>query len=104
MNWKAFVLNFIGSVICILLIIMLSTQSKEWFIDGRGIKNICDVMMYIENDDIGATGMIITLPIFIPFLYVIIWKKHRSIWQYFVVLTLLSFWLWRFIIRYHLCL
>ncbi|EEH0549057.1 YjeO family protein, partial [Salmonella enterica] len=52
MSWKSFVLNFIWLAISIFWIDMLSVQDKEWFIDGRGINNICDVMTYLENDDI----------------------------------------------------
>ena len=34
MSWKSFTLNFIWGIVSIILIIMFSTQDKEWFIDG----------------------------------------------------------------------
>lgn len=82
---------------------MLSVQDKEWFIDGRGINNICDVMTYLENDDIRPVGVIMTLPLFIPYIYVVIWKRQRSLWQYSVIATMVFYWLWRFFIRYQIC-
>ncbi|HGU8977124.1 TPA: DUF2645 family protein, partial [Escherichia coli] len=48
MNWKSFSLNLIWFVISIFWIDFLSVQDKEWFIDGRGINNVCDVMTYLE--------------------------------------------------------
>ena len=103
MSWKSFAINIIWLLLCVILIILFSTQDKEWFIDGGEIKNICDVMEYIENDDVRFVGVALTLPLFFPFIYVIIWRKERSIWQYTVAVVLLMFWLWRFIFRYYLC-
>lgn len=103
MSWKSFTLNFIWGIVSIILIIMFSTQDKEWFIDGRGINNVCDVMDYIEDDDVRSVGIILTLPLFIPFIYAIVWRRQRGIWQYSIMATLLLFWLWRFNIRYQLC-
>jgi len=90
-------------LLCVILITLFSTQDKEWFIDGGDIKNICDVMEYIENDDVRLVGVALTIPLFFPFIYVIIWRKQRSKWQYSVAVVLLVFWLWRFIFRYYLC-
>ena len=74
---------------------MLSVQDKEWFIDGRGINNICDVMTYLENDDIRPVGVIMTLPLFIPYIYAVIRKRQRSFWQYSVIARI-SWWIsWR---------
>ncbi|EIS7446149.1 TPA: YjeO family protein [Citrobacter youngae] len=103
MSWKSFTLNFIWGIVSIISIIIFSTQDKEWFIDGRGINDICDVMKYIENDDIRTVGIALTLPLFIPFIYATVWRRQRSIWQYSVIAALLFFWLWRFVIRYQLC-
>ncbi|AYL54599.1 TPA: YjeO family protein [Citrobacter freundii] len=103
MSWKSFVLNFIWFVISIFWIDMLSVQDKEWFIDGRGINNICDVMTYLENDDIRPVGVIMTLPLFIPYIYAVIRKRQRSLWQYSVIATMVFYWLWRFFIRYQIC-
>ncbi|HBB6607403.1 TPA: YjeO family protein, partial [Escherichia coli] len=71
MNWKSFSLNLIWFVISIFWIDFLSVQDKEWFIDGRGINNVCDVMTYLENDDIRPVGIIMTLPLFIPYIYAV---------------------------------
>lgn len=72
MNWKSLSLNLIWFVISIFWIDFLSVQDKEWFIDGRGINNVCDVMTYLENDDIRPVGIIMTLPLFIPYIYAVI--------------------------------
>lgn len=82
---------------------MLSVQDKEWFVDGRGINNICDVMTYLENDDIRPVGIIMTLPLFIPYIYAVIWRKQCSLWQYFVIAIILFYWLWQFFLRYQFC-
>jgi hypothetical protein len=39
---------------------IFSTQDKEWFIDGLGVNNICDLMTYVESDDIRDAGIIFT--------------------------------------------
>ncbi|MFC3189202.1 DUF2645 family protein [Pseudocitrobacter faecalis] len=59
-----FVINIVWALISSGLILVLSTQDKEWFIDGEGINNICDVMKYVENDDVRFGGMLMTLPLF----------------------------------------
>jgi len=102
-SWKSFVLNTMWVVVSFLLILLFSTQDKEWFIDGQEIKNICDLMKYIESEDIRLVGVFITLPLFIPFVYAVVWKKQRNLWQWLIILFLLSFWLWRFIFRYQFC-
>ena len=104
MSWKSFVLNFIWFLICIFWIDILSSQDKEWFIDGKGINNICDVMTFIENDDIRPVGGVLTFPLIIPYVYAVLWKKQRTLWQYFVTAAVVLFWSWRFFIRYQLCL
>ena len=103
MNWKSLSLNLILFVISIFWIDFLSVQDKEWFIDGRGINNVCDVMTYLENDDIRPVGIIMTLPLFIPYIYAVIWKKQYSLWQYFVISIMLFYWLWQFSLRYLFC-
>ena len=103
MIWKSFVLNIMWVIICVIFITLLSTQDKEWFIDGHEIKNICDVMSSVENDDVRLEGMFYTLTLFTPFLYAIVLKKQRSFWQYTVVVTVAIFWLWRFVFRYQMC-
>lgn len=54
----------------------MSTLDKEWMIDGRGINNVCDVLMYLEDDDTRDVGVIITLPLFFPFLWFTLWQKN----------------------------
>jgi cbb3-type cytochrome oxidase subunit 3 len=103
MSCKSLTLNAIWIFICFILIVLFSTKDKEWFIDGNAINNICDVMEYIENDDIRSVGIVFTLPLFVPFIYTITWKKQRNIWQYSAMMIVLSFWLWRFIFRYQFC-
>lgn len=36
-------------------------------IDEGGVKNICHVLEYLENDDTRDVGVIMTLPLFFPF-------------------------------------
>ena len=47
MNSKAISLNVIWGTVSFVLIIIFSTQDKEWFIDGLGVNNICDLMTYV---------------------------------------------------------
>lgn len=49
-------------------------------------------------------GIIFTLPLFIPYIYVIAYRKQRSFWQLLTVTVLVCFWLWRFFLRYQFCL
>ncbi|WP_318356169.1 YjeO family protein [Enterobacter sp.] len=103
MNWKSLTCNIIWLLFSFFLMLIFSTQDKESMIDGREINTICDVMIYFEDDDIRSIGMMLTIPLFFPLIYAILWKKQRNIWQYLVFIILLSFWLWRFIIRYQVC-
>ncbi|WP_318389885.1 YjeO family protein [Enterobacter sp.] len=103
MNWKSLTCNIIWLLFSFFLMLIFSTQDKESMIDGREINTICDVMIYFEEDDIRSIGMMLTIPLFFPLIYTILWKKQRNIWQYLVFIILLSFWLWRFIIRYQVC-
>ncbi|WP_247754238.1 DUF2645 family protein [Citrobacter freundii] len=48
MNSKAISLNVIWGTVSFVLIIIFSTQDKEWFIDGLGVNNICDLMTYVD--------------------------------------------------------
>ena len=54
--------------------------------------------------DIRDAGIIFTLPLFIPYIYVIAYRKPRSFWQLLTVTVLVCFWLWRFFLRYQFCL
>ena len=63
-----FVLCCIWFIVAFLWITITSALDKEWMIDGRGINNVCDVLMYLEEDDTRDVGVIMTLPLFFPFL------------------------------------
>ena len=46
-----FILCCIWFIVAFLWITITSALDKEWMIDGRGINNVCDVLMYLEDDD-----------------------------------------------------
>ncbi|SEK46016.1 Protein of unknown function [Kosakonia sacchari] len=104
MRWKAFTLGFVWFVFSVLFIILFSAQDKEWLIDGNSIKNICDLMIYIEHDDTRDVGVVMTIPLFFPFIYLLVWKKRRHWLLYLTLLSIFAFWLWRFFLRYQWCL
>lgn len=103
MRWKGFTLGLVWFCFTVLLILLFSTQDKEWLIDGSNIKNICEVMIFMENDDIRDAGRIITLPLFFPLVYLLVWKKKRHGFLWLLLLCVFAFWLWRFYLRYTLC-
>ncbi|VFS33970.1 inner membrane protein [Escherichia coli] len=45
-----FILCCIWFIVAFLWITITSALDKEWMIDGRGINNVCDVLMYLEDD------------------------------------------------------
>lgn len=47
-------------------------------IDEGGVKNICHVLEYLENDDTRDVGVIMTLPLFFPFLWFALWRKNAA--------------------------
>lgn len=47
-------------------------------IDEGGVKNICDVLEYLENDDTRDVGVILTLPLFFPFLWFALRRKKAA--------------------------
>ena len=103
MNWKVFTLGFIWFWLSIFWIVFCSVQDKEWWIGDGDIKNICDLMNYIENDDARDVGDFFSLPVFFPAIYAILIKKKRYWFIYVVTLAVTGYWLWQFVIRYHWC-
>ncbi|MBN6042569.1 YjeO family protein [Citrobacter sp. ku-bf4] len=103
MNWKVFTLGFIWFWLSIFWIVFCSVQDKEWWIGDGDIKNICDLMNYIENDDTRDVGYFFSLPVFFPAIYAILIKKKRYWFIYVVTLAVTGYWLWQFVIRYHWC-
>lgn len=73
-----FVLCCIWFIVAFLWITITSALDKEWMIDGRGINNVCDVLMYLEEDDTRDVGVIMTLPLFFPFLWFALWRKNAA--------------------------
>lgn len=71
-----FVLCCIWFVVAIPWIVITSTLDKEWMIDEGGVKNICHVLEYLENDDTRDVGVIMTLPLFFPFFWFALWRKN----------------------------
>lgn len=104
MNWKIFVIGLAWLFFSIFWIVIFSTQDKEWWIGEGEIKNICDLMKWIENDDTRDAGIIFTLPLFFPAVYVLLHKKKRYWFIYLITVLIAGFWLWQFFIRYQLCL
>ncbi len=74
-----FVLCCIWFIVAFLWITITSALDKEWMIDGRGINNVCDVLMYLEEDDTRDVGVIMTLPLFFPFLWFALWRKNTRL-------------------------
>ncbi|HAI3447614.1 MULTISPECIES: YjeO family protein [Escherichia] len=103
MSAHQFILCCIWFFVSVLWILILSTLDKEWMIDGRGINNICDVLEYLENDDTRDVGVIMTLPLFFPFLWFTQWRKKRGWFMYATALAIFGYWLWQFFLRYQFC-
>lgn len=103
MRWKMLTSTLLWLIVSLCWIVLWSVQDKEWWIGEGGIKNICDLMRSVENDDTRDVGIFISLPIFLPIVYAIITKKRN--WFFWLVATLISgYWLWQFFIRYQLCI
>ncbi|MGC6602318.1 YjeO family protein [Escherichia coli] len=104
MSARMFVLCCIWFIVAFLWITITSALDKEWMIDGCGINNVCDVLMYLEEDDTRDVGVIITLPLFFPFLWFALWRKKRGWFMYATALAIFGYWLWQFFLRYQFCL
>lgn len=103
MNWKVFSLGSIWLFFSFLIITLLSTQDKEWWIGTGEIKNICDLMSSVENDDVRDIGVLFSLPVFFPAIYALV-KRKRHWFIHLVTVSIAAYWLWQFFIRYQLCL
>ncbi len=101
---KGWIAGLIWFCFSIVLILLLSVQDKEWLIDGKNIKNICDLKAYVESEDIRDAGIAITIPLFFPFVYLLVWKKQHHGFLYLTLFSIFAFWLWRFFLRYQFCL
>ncbi|ENT4821533.1 TPA: YjeO family protein [Citrobacter farmeri] len=103
MTWKMFTLGFIWLWISMIHILLFSTRDKEWMIGSGEINNFCQLTRSILEDDIRDVGVIVTLPLFLPMIYTIFWKKNHH-WYLWLLLTgVFAYWLWRFYLRYHWC-
>lgn len=91
-----FVLCCIWFVMAFFWITITSELDKEWMIDEGGVKNICNVLEYLENDDTRDVGVILTLPLFFPFLWFALWRKTRLEFMYATALAIFGYWLWQF--------
>ncbi|MDY1037656.1 DUF2645 family protein [Lelliottia sp. CFBP8978] len=104
MTWKVFTLGFIWFCVSILWITFLSVQDKEWLIREGSVKNICDLMKYIETDDVRDVGIVLTIPLIFPAIYTLVCIRKHYWFISFVILLITAFWLWRFFLRYQICL
>lgn len=104
MTWKIFTLSIVWFIVSLFWIVFCSVQDKEWWIGQGEIKNICDLMSYIENDDIRDVGVFYSLPIFFPAIYVIIIKRKRDWFVCLTTILISGYWLWQFFLRYQFCL
>ncbi|WP_368543985.1 YjeO family protein [Enterobacter soli] len=104
MTWKVFTLGFLWCITSLFWIVFCSIQDKEWWIGQGEIKNICDLMKYIENDDSRDVRVFFSLPVFFPAIYAILIKRTRYWFVYLITLLISGYWLWQFFIRYQLCL
>lgn len=68
-----FVLCCIWFIVVFFWIIIIFVLDKEWMIDGCGINNVCDVLMYFEEDDICDVGVIMMLLFFFFFFWFVLW-------------------------------
>ncbi|WP_235047434.1 DUF2645 family protein [Cronobacter sakazakii] len=75
MKYKLLTLCIIWFGVSVFWVIIFSVQDKEWWIGQGEIKNICDLVYYIEEDDSRNTGIIFSLPVFFPAVYAIFIKK-----------------------------
>ncbi|ALB49156.1 DUF2645 family protein [Cronobacter sakazakii] len=104
MKYKLLTLCIIWFGVSVFWVIIFSVQDKEWWIGQGEIKNICDLVYYIEEDDSRNTGIIFSLPVFFPAVYAIFIKKNHHWLIWLTTLAIAGYWLWQFFIRYQLCL
>ena len=79
MKYKLLTLCTIWFGVSVFRVIIFSVQDKEWWIGQGEIKNICDLVYYIEEDDSRNTGIIFSLPVFFPAVYAIFIKKKSPL-------------------------
>lgn len=103
MTWKVFTLSLLWLIASLFWIVFCSVQDKEWWIGQGEIKNICDLMNYIVNDDVRNVGIFYSLPVFFPAMYAIVIRRKRYWLLYRTTLFISGYWLWQFFIRYQLC-
>ena len=56
------------------------------------------------DKDTRDVGVIMTLPLFFPFLWFALWRKKRGWFMYATALAIFGYWLWQFFLRYQFCL
>lgn len=69
MKYKLLTLCIIWFGVSVFWVIIFSVQDKESWIGQGEIKNICDLVYYIEEDDSRNTGIVFSLPVFFPAVY-----------------------------------
>ena len=99
-----FILCCIWFIVAFLWITITSALDKEWMIDGRGINNVCDVLMFLVGDAPSAAVVLMTLLFFFLVLCFALLIVARVWFMYATALAIFGYWLWQFFLRYQFCL
>ncbi|QKJ85526.1 hypothetical protein PMPD1_0551 [Paramixta manurensis] len=104
MNWKKFTITTLWFLLSIFMIAYLSYFKEEQYIDGDEVKTLCDAYRIFMVDDIRAFTAPLTLMLLLPFIWLTLRKKHRTLYLIVMTVILFAFWYWRFFGRLQLCL
>ncbi|OWO79809.1 hypothetical protein B5C26_20100 [Photorhabdus luminescens] len=102
MSKSAIVLNITYAVFCALFIYMMSYLEEEHYIGGQDIDNLCTVYRELidDNRDVFAPTCLLIMS---PLIYATVKKRFKSLSLNVITFALLGYWVWRFFIRFIVC-
>lgn len=89
---------------CLLVIDLSSWFEEEYYIDGRSMKNVCDIYEALVVDDIRVFTAPMSFLFMSPLIYFAFKKKLKSKLINITTLVVLIYWVWRFFLRLYFCI
>jgi len=87
----------------LLVIYMMSVFDHEYMVGEGALTNICIAFENLVYDDTRDILAPVTFTLIIPFIHLSLRRKFKSLFYSLLLIFLLTFWIWRFFLRFSLC-
>ncbi|WP_390902554.1 DUF2645 family protein [Winslowiella toletana] len=81
----------------------MSVFDHEYMVGEGALTNICIAFENLVYDDTRDILAPVTFTLIIPFIHLSLRRKFKSLFYNLLLIFLLTFWIWRFFLRFSLC-